>query len=100
MNSFLEPPCATVFQGFNYGGWGHDLLETDHGSLFGTDRDHDVSSVKVREGCTLEGFDDKDLESWIFSFNADQPEINDVLVNDKLTSYSCKCSKNRFPYQN
>ena len=70
------------------------MFETDNGSLYGTNYDNKVSSVKLREGCTLKGYDYKDLEELIFIFNEDKANtINDqnVNVNDKLTSYSCAC---------
>ena len=89
--------CAKVYQHPNFGnngGWEYTLYETDSGSLHGTNYDNKVSSVKLREGCTLKGYDYKDLEELIFIFNEDKVNtINDqnVNVNDKLTSYSCAC---------
>ena len=71
------------------------MYETDNGSLHGTNYDNKVSSVKLREGCTMQGYDHKDLGELIFIFNEDKANtINDqnVNVNDKLTSYSCTCN--------
>ena len=70
------------------------MYETDNGSLHGTNYDNKVSSVKLREGCTMKGYDYEDLDELIFIFNEDKANtINDqnVNVNDKLTSYSCEC---------
>lgn len=89
--------CAKVYQHPSFGtnhGWEHTLYETSHGLLYGTNYDNKVSSVKVRDGCTLNGYDDKDLNNWIFTFNGDNPNLindNNVNVNDKLTSYICEC---------
>ena len=88
--------CAKVYQHPNYGGWEHSLYETDHGSLSGTNFDNKVSSVKMREGCILKGYDDNDLNDLIFTYNVDKTStINSdkVNVNDKLTSYACQCGK-------
>ena len=89
--------CAKVYQHPNFGsngGWEYTLYETDSGSLHGTNYDNKVSSVKVREGCTLKGYDSNNLNNIIFTFDENKANtINDdnVNVHDKLTSYTCTC---------
>lgn len=69
--------------------------ETDHGSLSGTDKDNEATSIKVRPGCTLKGFDDDDLKNQIFNYTTDD-EWLDAEKNDKLTSYICECQSKYF----
>ena len=98
MFNYLEKGswCAKVYQHPHFGahGWEHTLYETNDGSLHGTNYDNKVSSIKIRNGCTLKGYDNKNLKDMIFTFTEDKVNtINDdnVNVHDKLTSYSCNC---------
>ena len=85
-----EPWCATVYPDYDYGLPEHKLVQADHGTLFETDAEFvGVSSVKVRKGCTLTGYDDRYRENKIFTYSEDTARIDNG--NDKMTSYTCKC---------
>ena len=95
----IEDWCAQIFQHHNYDGWDYMLYETDKGYLSGTDYDNKVSSIKIREGCILKGYDDDDLNNFIFGFNKDKPKLSKLDGNELLTSYSCKCNGKYIDYQ-
>ena len=84
--------CAKVYEKIDYSGWELKLPETSQGSLHGTDKDNEVSAVKIRSGCTLKGYDGHGLHDLIFTFTKDDPRLfMKSGQNDKMTSYKCSC---------
>ena len=91
--------CAKIYKSINFAvwdsNWEHELFEEDQGSLLGTNKDNEASSIKVRDGCTLKGFDDDELKIQIFNYTTDIERL-DPEKNDKLTSYICECKSKIF----
>ena len=84
--------CAKVYENIEYDGWMAILPETSQGSFFeDPDKDNEVSSVKIRPGCTLKGYDGKGQDSLIFTYTNDEPSLFMKPENDRMTSYSCSC---------
>ena len=67
------------------------MYETDHGSLSGTHNDNLVSSIKVKQGCTISGYDNSDQTGLLFTYHTDKDVMTWGSNGDKLTSYTCKC---------
>ena len=94
LHLITEPWCAKIYASSYHNGNVYKLFETDQGSLSETPFDNEASSFKVREGCTLQGFDDDDLNNPIFDITTDIGW--DETINDKLTGYICKCERKFF----
>ena len=75
----------------NFGGWIHEVGVTENDSMEGTDKNNQVSSIKVRTGCTFKGYHLPGLDDWMFTATNDKPGLGHR-NNDKMTSFSCKCS--------
>ena len=93
--------CAKIYKSINFAvwdsNWEHELFDDDHGSLSGTNKDNEATSIKIRDGCTLKGFDDDELNNQIFNYNTDIKRL-DPDKNDKLTSYICECKSKNLHY--
>ena len=85
--------CAKAYGSVRYTSWEHVLPETSRGSFFKSDKDNSVSSVKIRPGCKLEAYDDNELNSLIFTYTDDEPDLTKKPgQNDRMTSYTCTCN--------
>lgn len=84
--------CAKVYENIDYFGWELILPETSNGSLIGTEKDNEVSAVKINSGCTLNGYDGHGLHDLIFTYTKDDPRLfMKSGQNDEMTSYKCSC---------
>ena len=63
------------------------VLPTNYGT---PTKDNDVTSFKVRDGCTLTAYDMKTKEGLLGTFTNDVPK-GYMFGNDKLSSFSCSC---------
>ena len=85
--------CAKAYGSVRYTSWERVLPETSRGSLFESDEDNSVSSVKIRSGCKLTAYDDNDLNNLIFTYTDDEPDLTKISGhNDRMTSYTCTCN--------
>ena len=84
--------CAKVYEEIYYSGWEYIISKSNNGSFFGTDKDNEVSSVKIRSGCKLKGYDGYHLNDLIFDYTKDEARLTmNSGQNDHLTSYTCTC---------
>ena len=58
--------------------------------------DNAVSSIKVRDGCTLKAYKQKNKEELLDIQTSDVSHVKD---NDAISSYSCSC-EGKFDYTN
>ena len=85
--------CAKVYEEIYYSGWEYIISKSNNGSFFGTDKDNEVSSVKVNSGCTLKGYEGYHLNDLIFTYTNDEARLTmHSGQNDYLTSYTCTCA--------
>ena len=75
----------------------HEVAVTESESLFDTNKNDAVSSIKVRAGCTFKGYHHGGLKDLMFTATSDKPSLGQE-NDDKMTSFSCECSgKQYFP---
>ena len=89
--SFLGP-CARLYSDAYYLGSKQDLDEGE-GDIH--DRNDQVSSIRVNQGCTLTVYRDMGYKGMIYSLSEDLKWFDKE--NDKMSSYRCICDgKNYF----
>ena len=79
--------CASLYEHHNYGGWEEDVKEGQGDILHKNDL---VSSLKVKQGCTLEAYRDIGYQDMMFSVTEDVNGLHHE-DNDHMTSYRCYC---------
>ena len=79
--------CAKLYPHADYVGLEQVVLPTNYGT---PTKDDDISSIKVRDGCTLKAYDLANKEELLGTFTSDIPKGYQI-GNDKLSSFSCSC---------
>ena len=81
--------CATMFEHIDYGG---DHKDVNRGEVpwIGDIWNDEVSSIKVRSGCVLNAYEDKDFRGDQKSFSGNVRRVGDGW-NDRISSYTCSC---------
>ena len=87
--------CAKLYEHGNFGGWIHEVAVTESDSLGSTAKNDEVSSIKVRAGCTFKGYHHARLGDLMFTATSDKPSLEQD-NNDKMTSFSCECSGKKY----
>ena len=86
-------PCATLYEEFYYLGVKLDLDEGEGDIHHNNDK---VSSIRVRQGCTLTAYHNMGMTNSMFSLSEDV-EVLEGDENDNMSSYKCICyGKNCF----
>ena len=85
--------CANIYEHSDYSGRNLPSPETDRISLVGTFMNNEASSIKIRDGCTLIGYDDDNFNKFLFALKDDEAlnKGDNAGSNNKMTSYSCRC---------
>ena len=85
--------CAKLYQHGSYKGWEKVVGETTQLDLTGNENDQ-LSSVRVRPGCTLDLFKHSNNDGFLVSLTGDVSyhELHDS--NDQVSSLSCTCTEN------
>ena len=91
--SFSIVPCATLYEENYYAGVKLDLDEGEGDIHHNNDK---VSSIRVRQGCTLTAYHNMGMTNSMFSLSEDV-EFLEGDENDNMSSYRCICDgKNCF----
>ena len=80
-------PCASLYEHKNFGGWKEDV-DMGEGNIL--HRNDHVSSVKVRQGCTLNAYRHINFKDMMFTVTEDVTRLHHE-DNDHMTSYRCYC---------
>ena len=77
--------------GFDYGNDAWELVTDDTSyTEMELSKQHDVSSLKVREGCTLYLYRHTELGGWIGGYVKNVRQLPEE-VDNTASSYSCHC---------
>ena len=85
-------PCASLYQNRNYGGWKEDVKEGEGQIRHINDQ---VSSVRVRPGCTFKAYRNFNFDHEMFTSTEDNPSLHDS-HNDHMSAYRCSCAGKYF----
>ena len=80
--------CSKVYEHDDFNGWEIAVGETTQLDLTGNEED-ELTSVRVRPGCTLNLFENLYNEGLLGSLTSDVSLVN---YNDKVSSLSCTCT--------
>merc|ERR1712136_548000 len=84
---YRNGPCATLYEEFYYLGVKLDLDEGEGDIHHNNDK---VSSIRVRQGCTLTAYHNMGMTNSMFSLSEDVEVLEDD-ENDNMSSYRCIC---------
>ena len=91
--SVISDWCAKLYEHAISNGWEKVVGETTQLDLTGNENDQ-LSSVRVRPGCTLHLFKNSNNDGFLVSLTGDVSyhELHDS--NDQVSSLSCNCTDN------
>ena len=84
--------CAKIYEHDDFTGWEKVVGETTQLDLTGNENDQ-LSSVRVRPGCTLHLFKNSNNDGSSMSLTSDDNGFN-FSFNDQVSSLSCTCTEN------
>ena len=80
--------CAKIYEHDDFNGWEKVVGETSQLNLDGNEDDQ-LTSVRIRPGCTLDLFDNWNNFGLLGSLTSNVSLVN---YNDKVSSLSCTCT--------
>ena len=80
--------CAKIYEHDDFNGWEKVVGETSQLNLDGNEDDQ-LTSVRIRPGCTLDLFDNWNNDGFLGSLTSNVSLVN---YNDKVSSLSCTCT--------
>ena len=80
--------CAKIYEHDDFNGWEKVVGEASQLNLNGNE-DNQLTSVRVRPGCTLDLFDNWNNDGFLGSLTSNVSLVN---YNDKVSSLSCTCN--------
>ena len=81
--------CAKIYEHDDINGWEKVVGETSQLNLDGNEDDQ-LTSVRIRPGCTLDLFDNWNNDGFLGSLTSNVSLVN---YNDKVSSLSCTCTE-------
>ena len=81
--------CAKIYEHDDFNGWEKVVGEASQLNLNGNE-DNQLTSVRVRPGCTLDLFDNWNNDGLLGSHTSNVSLVN---YNDKVSSLSCTCTE-------
>ena len=79
--------CTKIYEHIDFKGWEKVVGETSQLDLTGNEED-ELTSVRVKPGCTLNLFENHNNQKFMESLTADASSLK---KNDKASSVSCTC---------
>lgn len=80
--------CARLYEHRNYKGWTQEIIEQGHVKIL-SDRNDELSSVKVKNGCTLRLYKNHGKDELMDIVTKHKSFLNNY--NDQISSLSCYC---------
>ena len=84
-----EEICATLYGDKEYHGWFFKVPETNSENLL-EEFNNQVSSIKLRDGCIFEAYNETNNETHMFTANDDMADL--YTFDNQLSSFSCQCT--------
>ena len=85
--------CSKLYEHDDFNGWEKAVGETTQLDLTGNEED-ELTSVRVRPGCTLNLFENYNNDGLLGSLTSDVSLVN---YNDQVSSLSCTCTEEEVP---
>ena len=85
--------CAILYDDQHYHGWNFKVPEMNSENLLGQFDNH-VSSIKLRDGCMFQAYNQFNNEIYMFTTNDDMEDLS--TFDNQMSSFSCECTTSRF----
>jgi hypothetical protein len=89
---FFSDWCAKIYEDAKFNGWEKVVFSMTRLDLTGNENDQ-LTSVRVRPGCTLHLFKNSNNDGFLESLTSDI-SYHGTIYNDQVSSLSCTCTEN------